>query len=175
MFNLLERDLLGNHFPYQSLRNWLLTENKDDSNKYSMRFGLELGAPFKYDLSFDEVLIEQNRTKDLYSQDQIMIVTMPRDIEPMLQGEFTISEIGHYLHCSEYKAVMRIALQNNSKHYLGLSAKLVLEKFLDPASVEDIYTLARNYENAVIEFSCYDENVGVFPHRNTVIWEVRNY
>lgn len=57
----------------------------------------------------------------------------------------------------------------------GLFAKGLLERFVDPASLEDLWGLLNDYPDAVIEFSAYRVPVGVLPHRRCVIWEVRQY
>jgi hypothetical protein len=46
---------------------------------------------------------------------------------------------------------------------------------MDPSSRDDLDALFDLYPDAAVEFACFPHNLGIFPHRNTVIWEVRNY
>jgi hypothetical protein len=61
------------------------------------------------------------------------------------------------------------------KTYRRVQVRLLLERYMDPASRDDIDMLFERYPDAAIEFSCFDVNVGNIPGRNTIIWEVRNY
>jgi hypothetical protein len=56
-----------------------------------------------------------------------------------------------------------------------LTTRVLLEHFMDASSREDLRELLDQYPDSAIEFSCFSVNVGVFPHRNTLFWEVRNY
>jgi len=57
----------------------------------------------------------------------------------------------------------------------GLEVYALLQHFMDPSSRDDIDAIWDLFPESVIEFACFPENVGVLPHRNTIIWEVRNY
>lgn len=57
----------------------------------------------------------------------------------------------------------------------GLAAWNILKTFLWPSDLEDLKILLDIYPEHVIEFSACNRAVGVIPHRNTVIWEVRKY
>lgn len=61
------------------------------------------------------------------------------------------------------------------KHYNELDTRLLVRKHMDPSSQDDLWDLLEKYPDATIEFSCFGVNVGVFPRRNTIFWEVRNY
>lgn len=61
------------------------------------------------------------------------------------------------------------------KPYRGVAFNVVLEQFMDPSSREDLDALLDLYDGHVVEFACFPFNVGVLPHRNTIIWEVRKY
>lgn len=51
----------------------------------------------------------------------------------------------------------------------------LLRDYMDSSSQDDVWNLLELYPDAVIEFSCFRKDVGIFPHRNTFIWEVRCY
>jgi hypothetical protein len=97
------------------------------------------------------------------------------ECEILLQGEVMRGERGLELTGSRLPKKMKIALAEMSEHHVGLAAKLLLDRYLSPASRDDIEALFDLYPDAVIEFGAYSRNVGDQPHRNTLIWEVRNY
>lgn len=57
----------------------------------------------------------------------------------------------------------------------NLTALTLIREFMDPSSQDDVWDLLDMYPDHTIEFACFPGNVGVLPHRNTIIWEVRNY
>ncbi len=61
------------------------------------------------------------------------------------------------------------------KEAVGSVARLLLETYLWPEDLENVYRLLDEYPGHTVEFSACCKAVGVVPHRNTVIWEVRNY
>jgi hypothetical protein len=61
------------------------------------------------------------------------------------------------------------------KHRSYLETRLLLEQYMDPSSRDDLDSILEMYPDHVVEFSCFSVNVGIFPRRNTMFWEVRNY
>lgn len=57
----------------------------------------------------------------------------------------------------------------------GLVALGMLKSRCDANSYEDLMELLDEYPDSTIEFAVYEVNLGVIPHRNTIIFEVRNY
>lgn len=51
----------------------------------------------------------------------------------------------------------------------------LLRTYMDPSSQEDLWALLELYPDAAVEFSCFRRNVGIFPNRNTLFWETRDY
>lgn len=92
-----------------------------------------------------------------------------------LQGEITLTEKGIYLLYTLIKKPMNLGLKEQSLHAFGFKAKAILEHFLSPICLDEIYLLLNNFPESIIEFSTYSCPVGNLPNRNTVIWEVRNY
>lgn len=71
---------------------------------------------------------------------------------------------------------MRSAMKNGLLHsYSGAMVQVILPHYMDPSSQDDLEELLRSYPDATIEFTCFRCDVGVFPHRNTLFWEVRDY
>lgn len=60
-------------------------------------------------------------------------------------------------------------------HYGYLQTKLIIERYMDASSRDDLEILLDFYPDATVEFTVFDVNTGLFPHRNTIFWEVRNY
>ncbi len=56
-----------------------------------------------------------------------------------------------------------------------LETMILIRQFMDPSSQDDLWVLLDRYPDAAIEFCCFSVNVGIFPNRNTILWEVRNY
>jgi len=91
-----------------------------------------------------------------------------------IQGEIQQDEYGLSVFWSDKKAKMRVALQEG-KQTRGIRAHFLLQKYLSPASYDDVNELSECYFGAVIEFSAYEMNLGCFRGRNTIIWECRHY
>jgi len=92
-----------------------------------------------------------------------------------LQGEITLTEKGIYLLYTLVKKPMNLGLKEQSLHAFGFKAKAILEHFLSPICLDEVYLLLNFFPDCVIEFSSYSCLIGNLPHRNTVIWEVREY
>lgn len=96
------------------------------------------------------------------------------DDEVLIQGEIMRNTSGYSLFYSLEKGKMRDCLKKGEQ-IEGLNAKLLMQKYLTPNSLEDIMELLDEYPGHIVEFSTYDKNLGDCSARNTVIWEVRNY
>lgn len=173
MYELLWNHQLGNHFPWMWFPEWLDSEYRNSGLTHSVRFGKDLGAPWQYHLSDDEVI--RVVTDSSIPASCIGIVSMPVFIKPLLNAELMELNYRLELFCSTVAAVMRDSLRQGGRSYQGISAKAVIDHYCDPATADDLRLLLDQHPHAVIEFTVYDRNVGVIPHRNTVIWEVRNY
>lgn len=99
----------------------------------------------------------------------------PPDHKRTLQGELCRDESGYYLHYSFSPEPMRTALAQDGRHARGLTAKSLLETYLEPSDYDALQELLDDYPGAVIEFSAFTVPVGVIPHRKMVVWEVRHY
>lgn len=93
----------------------------------------------------------------------------------LLQGEVARIVGGLYLRYSTTPGLKMQEAMREAHEARGLLAKALLDVFLAPASRDDLETLWDLYPDAVIEFSAYSRNVGDQPHRNALLWEVRNY
>lgn len=94
-----------------------------------------------------------------------------------LQGEVcrTYRGLQGYLgYCKGF--TMRAAMREGLlKHRSSSEVLVMLERWMDPSSIDDVRDLLDMYPDATIEFSCFDRDTGVIPNRNSIIWEVRSY
>ena len=69
----------------------------------------------------------------------------------------------------------REAFKLYGKMIFGLQAKHLLEKYLWPSDLSDLYALLEMYPRHVVELSACDRAIGEIPNRNTIVWELRRY
>lgn len=71
---------------------------------------------------------------------------------------------------------MRETLKQGWHRHRGyLETKVLLDRYLDPSSRDDLDALLELYPDATIELTAFDIDTGVIPGRNTIFWEVRDY
>lgn len=100
--------------------------------------------------------------------------SMPDD-KLVLQGEVGYTPFGFELFYNTEKNIAMRDAMLRGKRATMLEARIRLQTAMDPSSYDDLWALLDTYEDAAVEFSTYSIDVGVYPHRNTVFWEVRNY
>jgi len=101
----------------------------------------------------------------------------PGDQYITLQGEIcrTIRGLEGYF-SSNVHLPMRSAMRaGHMRSYGGASVLVLLRTYMDPSSQDDLFDLLDLYPDATIEFTCFNRNAGVFPNRNTIFWETRDY
>jgi hypothetical protein len=92
----------------------------------------------------------------------------------VFQGEVMRSEHYYDLTFTNADAPMRVAFRQHREYARGLQAALLMRRYMDAPSWDNLQELFDLYPSAVVEFSCYGESVGHLG-RNTVFWEVREY
>lgn len=99
------------------------------------------------------------------------------DDKRTLQGEVCRTERGveGYLEIGGGLPMRQAMAAGLMKHRGYLETRLLLEKYMDPSSQDDLDALFELYPDHAVEFSCFSVNVGVFPRRNTLFWECRLY
>ena len=74
------------------------------------------------------------------------------------------------------KLPMRQAIAaGHMKSYGYCMTKVLLDKFLDPSSRDDLDMLLELFPGHTIELTSFSVDVGVFPNRNSIFWETRLY
>ena len=77
---------------------------------------------------------------------------------------------------ADFAMVLRQSIaQGMHRQYGYVATRVLLNRFMDPSSRDDLDVLLEQYPEAAVEFACFSVNVGTIPRRNTVFWEVRNY
>ena len=138
----------------------------------------------EYDIPFSDVKEAIKRWK-INGIDEWQIKfnqSMPND-EIVIQGEIIdlagpeagALQASCSLLYSNVKKPMNLALAEEQKQAHGLTALMLLKANMDASSLDDIAAIFQMFPETTIEFTTYSINVGIIPHRNTVIWEVRSY
>ena len=97
------------------------------------------------------------------------------DEDLVIQGSLSYSSNGLTLEFCLLRNVTFREAMAQAQTVMGLGANFTLRQFVDPSSLDDLFFLIRRFPNSVIEFATYRRPVGVWPHRCTVIFEVREY
>jgi hypothetical protein len=119
------------------------------------------------------VSVQEALSRDWYGG-VVFQQTMP-DQDLIIQGALGSDPAGLWLDfCLEPNINFRQAMAKASQ-VQGLQTVMVLRSYVDPPSLDDLFELVERFPNAVIEFATFRRPVGVYPHRNTVIFEVREY
>lgn len=102
---------------------------------------------------------------------------IPKHGTHAIQGELTglAGSKPYYFTYSNAKCNLRDAVLKHSSVMVGLRTLITLQHHMTPNSYDEVMWLLHEYPQHVIELSVFDYNLGIFPNRNTVIWEVRLY
>lgn len=113
-------------------------------------------------------------------EDKILIDEGVVDKSITLQGEIMLTELGLYLRYGVLQVHQRELWKLESNYQqagfvqnlFGLQASLILKRYMDTSSWEKLNEILAEYEDAIVEFTCFDRKVGQLKW-NTVFWEVR--
>lgn len=139
-----------------------------------LRF-LQAGRPTIYNLTADHV---RNHWDFPFSPQEVRVAEQLEQQERrvIINAECCITDTGRLaLRYSRLPSKMKPAVPKYGIDVEGILAWEVIRHACNPTSVDDLRELIFTYPNAAIEFTACDRNVGVLPHRNTIIWEVREY
>lgn len=169
---LYEKGLLGNRPRCWSVKDYF---KSGYCGKVGLRTKIVAGGPWVYDIELKDVVLIIEKWRKLGIVDgQIHISEMAPHKYSTISGEVALS-IRHYdLTFSYSKFPLREALKDVCEYAYGLTALLILKKYLDEASYVNLEDLFEKYPDSVVEFSCFEIGVGELG-RNTIFWEVRNY
>lgn len=93
----------------------------------------------------------------------------------LIQGEViqSVNYIDLTYNCQPMPMRNGFAIEQKTAN--GLTAKLLLQQHMNPASFDWLNHLLSEYPGHVVEFSVYDIEWGTLAGYNTVFWEVRLY
>jgi hypothetical protein len=144
------------------------------------RYALSIPEAEEY---FASCVVMGDQPTDIYFNEYLEC----QPLSTTIQGEVYRGVEGLVLHYSTDQVLMRDVISRGitrlSAAY-GLTAKLLLQQYLDPSSYDavmdllDTHTDAENHgypTSHVIEFTTFDRYIGTLPGRNTIIWELRRY
>lgn len=170
MYRLLKCGRLGN-----TMRMW---DSVDDVLKsgytgiVSLR-SMVVGSPIKlYNVPVEELsqVFHQYRLPPT----TVILENPAKDNQRVFQGEVCRGLNGLYLIHTTNQGPLRTALEAGHDMASGLIAKMTMQHFVDPYGYDWIDLLLDDFEDCVIEFTTFANNLGMFNTR-TIIWEVRNY
>jgi hypothetical protein len=175
MYDRLARGELGNHIPqWMSLAEWRASGYVDPVGIRTMNSGaMQGGGPFLPHVPHDSVVeVVKHVQKAGYS---VNISPMFPDKQIVCCGEVCRTTEGVSLYWSPLRIPYRDALKMGGKQTYRVHALEILLHYLYPCSYDELMELLDEYPDHAVEFTTYDRCVGVMPHRNTIIWEVRAY
>lgn len=90
-----------------------------------------------------------------------------------LNAEVMLGDIG--IVCRYYPGNMHMPqAMEKAKEVKMLTAKLVLDNFLDRSDYDSLIEILEKYDGAVAEISIYKQKLG-WANKRMLVWEVRNY
>lgn len=171
MYDLYSRGLFGNRLHHwNSVDEWM--EDYEAGN-ISVGFRRK-DIPGAYAPTYNEFMVmwcENDHT----DWDKLCVSEISSDEHTLLMAEVSRSENYFDMTYSFEKQKMKPAFKKSENYATGHTALCILKTFLDPSSYDDLMELFDTYPDSVIELSAFSKDVGIVPHRNTIIWEVRNY
>lgn len=93
----------------------------------------------------------------------------------LLNGELMRTHEGLYLFYSTVQKPMRDSLKEGGREAKGLTAKFILQHYMNQRSYAWTMMLLDRYKDHVIEFTVVDRCWGTEIGHNALFWEVRKY
>jgi len=176
-YELWNRGELGNK--PRTWRNYAELAGSGFDSTVAIRYaGRGWGAPFIPHLSVKQVPGELRklaragwRTEDFQISEQLT----PSIIKYLINGELIRTEEGTSLYYSTENRLFRYAMGHSGRQVFGLRACMTLSQYLWPIDLDELMEIHERYPYHAIEFSGFNEPVGIIPGRRMIIWEVRNY
>lgn len=99
------------------------------------------------------------------------------DEKRVLQGEICRTHRGleGFLDVQSILPMRPAIAAGHMRHCSYATVNALLDKFMDSNSRDDLEMLLELYEGHTVEFTTFSVDVGVFPCRNTLMWETRAY
>jgi hypothetical protein len=169
MYAEMKLGKFGNHTPFWTPEEAkeLTDEERERWHPFSIRW-LVPSANTVYNRGLHEVLriLSETSTPGL-------VCAMAPNGKEILQGEVTRTELGLVLFYGTRPGVMKQNMPDFI-HAYRLTAKMILQHFMDEPSYNNLMRLLDEYPDHVIEFSTFSVRCGSL-NWNTLFWEVRQY
>lgn len=175
MYQMLAAGVFGNttrqHF---SVEDWRASGEADRYQWWGVR-SLAVGGPCRLNCPREEVAatVKEFGCKVNISVmlDRICAVTLWADIYDSESDGLVVRGIEYPPQNGSWRALM----PGHAKEFSGIVARNLLRKHLNANSLDDLQMLLERWPGHVIEISALERCLGIFPDRNTVVWEVRMY
>jgi hypothetical protein len=181
MFKRLQAGEFGNHVRMWSWPHY--TDAYMNGERLPEAMGLRCtlpNVPFLCPLrSYHEVkdAISQHYERGLGTERFVISEACPDDLLT-IQGDYVedpyVETPTPTLAFSTVKGLTNRQASANFNTAKGLSARIILQDYLEPDDYDWLVTLSKRYPAHVIEFSNFSVQLGNLQ-RHMVIWEVRNY
>jgi hypothetical protein len=177
MYDLLAAGRLGNTIPgWFDIDSWEASKDFHRFAYWGVRTKVP-GGPCRLYCPRDEV--RPTATSPEFAAAGVNISIMIDAVAAVtLWGEVYDSPEGLLVYGIEYPprgASWRALMPGQGRHWEGVAARLLLKKHLNPNSYADLEDMLERYPGHVYEFSATEEEIGIMPGRNAVVWEVRLY
>ncbi|MCK9569155.1 hypothetical protein M0R72_09450 [Candidatus Pacearchaeota archaeon] len=166
----------GNHSPtWARVEDFLAEHPLGDGQKYHLRNRVTGGATWYnidedgVEFAFYDLLNSGVKSESLY-----LSAMAPTELT-LIQGEVVRAPWGLYLYYTQVAKPMRDALAEKAESVSGLTALMLLKRYLCQRSYEWLEYLLDEYPGHAVEFSTYGKCWGTVPGMNTVFWEIRQY
>lgn len=171
-YDLARRGWMGNSLPSYSVDEFRRLRGSNGT-LYGIRAAVPGGTEVRYRLTRRQVEREISGL-DGRITGLVKISPMAPDDRLTLQGEVMRTERGLYLRYNQTRGLSMREAYGEMKHAVGLTALLLLRRYLDADSMAMLEELLDRHPDAVVEFTAFDCSVGEWK-RNTLFWEVRSY
>lgn len=177
MYRMLTAGEFGNTIEqFFSVEEWLAAGAFRQSDWWGVRT-LTPGGPCKLNCRVDDVVCTAiDYTYAGHAVNISLMIDRAYDVTAWL--EVWDSPTGLVVEGIEYPpkgSSWRELMPTKRRSWSGVQARMILARHLNPNSLEDVNILIDRYKNHVLELSACSRCLGTLPHRNAVMWEVRQY
>ena len=176
-YGLYNRGLIGN-----MLRNWTweqwagFADGGYPTDVIAVRNTVRAGAPMCYTLEPREATswVRSVCASASMRPEEYQFSELAPDHLNTLQGEVMRDERYLYLRYTLHSHERMRFTMDRMAHVRGLTANMLLRRYLDPVAWDTLQYVWDRWEDAIVEFCCYEKQVGTLGS-NTLFWEARTH
>lgn len=177
MYSLLKAGRLGNALQsYYTLSDWLASNPKNAKTYWGIRTN-DTSMDKRMRLNVQRIEVEKLYT-DWFPDGTGGNISPMIDMHCTCKLQLWDAPHGYelqYITMWDFVDPWRGSFEKYGQHATGIKAKAILRHYLNENSYNDLQDLLAMYPGHVVEMSSCDICIGTKEHRNTIIWEVRNY